>query len=132
MKKLSIGAISLGISVLLLAGCGVLTSSGMKCKYTDEDGKQSVMYIKDNMLYSEAAQSGMNIKGLSRDNKFYIWSDTEAQGMMVDLTTNQDIKINETPITSTKDMITEIQKHSTCTAENVADTLFQVPTDKTF
>jgi hypothetical protein len=52
--------------------------------------------------------------------------------MMVDLTTNQDIKINETPITSTKDMITEIQKHSTCTAENVADTLFQVPTDKTF
>jgi hypothetical protein len=104
----------------------------MKCNYTDEEGKQSVIYIKNGMLYSEASQTGMTIKGLSRDNKFYIRSDQEAQGMMVDLTTTQDIKIKETPVTTTQGMIEVIQKDSTCTAENVADSLFQIPADKTF
>lgn len=84
------------------------------------------------MLYSEAAQDALNIKGLSRDNKFYIRSDTETQGMMVDLTTSTDMKIGETSITTTQDMIKEIQKSGTCKAENVADSLFQVPADKTF
>jgi hypothetical protein len=52
--------------------------------------------------------------------------------MLVDLTTNTGVSINQTPITTTQAMINEIQKSSTCSAGNTADSLFQIPTDKIF
>jgi outer membrane lipoprotein-sorting protein len=106
----------------------------LRCEFTDESGQKSVNYIKNKMIRTETLQDGKQIYGLFRDNKMYLWGPDSKQGMVFNL---DDMNGQGQPgvdnVQTTDDIISGLEQFKDkCRVDNVADTLFAVPSDVTF
>ena len=106
----------------------------LKCEYTDEDGKTTTTYIKGKTVRMIGqGNDDKKIDGLIKDDKFYIWSEENKQGMVIDITKMQGASMGKTPINSVDDVIgvLESQKNK-CVASPESSGLLDLPSDIKF
>ena len=108
----------------------------LKCEYTDEDGQTTTTYIKGQMVRMVGAGSGTTkIEGLMKDNKFYLWSSENKQGMVLEIAklTEGGAKMGEKEIKSIDDVIGVLEeKKDKCKVTSEGAGLFEVPADIKF
>lgn len=112
-------------------------SISLRCEYTDEDGAQSINYIKGKMIRTESSnvkEGEIKAYGIFKGEKAYIWTDNSKQGIIFDLTTfDDDTTMGETKIESVDDIISELEKNKqNCRNESIPDSYFDIPGDITF
>lgn len=111
----------------------------LNCKYEDKEltgGVTVNTYIKGNMVYMESTQkiSGkdINMQGIMRDNKYYVWSDASPQGMLFDLTKiteKNSATLKGANVKSTDDVINKLEENKqNCKPTTIEDSKFVVPT----
>lgn len=105
----------------------------MKCIFTDTNWEITNAYIRWAAIYFEAVDKATNktTKWLSKDDKMYFWSATDAKWFTIDLKAIQSADKQWT--SSTQDLINKAQTwDSTCTAEDAPDLIFELPADIVF
>jgi hypothetical protein len=106
----------------------------LRCEFTDESGNKSVNYIKNKMIRTETIQDGKQMYGLFRDNKMYLWGTDSNQGMIFNLDEmNANAQPGNEQVQTADEIINGLEQFKDkCRVDNVADTLFAVPSDVTF
>jgi len=114
-------------------------SLSLRCEYTDEDGATSINYIKNKMIRTESKTSTgeemIDVVGLIRDEKIYIWGKEDAEGLMMDLSkiTGDGLEMGDTRVKTIDDIISELEKNkNNCRVENIPNTNFDVPANINF
>jgi hypothetical protein len=112
----------------------------LKCDYTDDKGNTTETYIKGSQIYMEGstkvADKDVTFNGIMKDNKFYVWTNQSDKGLAFDLTKKVEgttMKMGETAITSTDDVIKELEKEKNkCSPTSIADSKFDLPSGISF
>ncbi|MFH1620885.1 MAG: hypothetical protein ABIB04_02255 [Patescibacteria group bacterium] len=111
-------------------------SIAVRCDYTDDDGGETITYIKNKRIYLESEPQGtadgktVIIHGLVRDDKMYIWGDENDKGIIFDFTTisGEPPKMGGKEIHGTQDIIDKLEeKKDKCKTESIGDDKFELP-----
>lgn len=111
-------------------------SIAIKCEYADEDGDVVTTYIKNKKIYLESQPETDEdgtlyplIRGITMDDKMYIWTAESKQGVMLDLQdATEPAKMGDTEVRSTADIIKKLEeKKENCKPETIADSTFDLP-----
>lgn len=105
----------------------------LKCDYVDEDGQNTVVYLQGNRVRFVGTGQDSKIEGLISDNKYYAWSTETKEGMSFDLASAKDLSMNDSPITSTEDVVSILEsKKQNCQVSAEPSTIFDIPQDIKF
>lgn len=119
-------------------------SIALRCDYIDENGNNTITYIKDKKIFLEEdlktdeADGGkvQTVKGIIKDDKMYIWSDASDKGITIDFKNPKDgnkPKMGDKEIGSTEDVISKLEeKKERCKADTVDDSKFELPKNVQF
>jgi len=114
---------------------------GLKCEYEDEEGVKATTYIKGNNVYLESEvdsdEMKTKFKGIIKDQKYYLWSDENKQGMVFDLskveTDEEQAEGTQTKVQSQEEIIAKLEQNKNkCRPENIAPSMFETPSDIKF
>jgi hypothetical protein len=112
---------------------------GLKCEYQDEEGVKATTYIKGNNMYMESEVENddvtVKVKGVMKDQKYYLWSDDNKQGMVFDLS-KVETEGKDTPLANVQsqdEIIAKLEENkNNCKPENIAPSMFETPSDVQF
>lgn len=114
-------------------------SVSLKCEYPDPRTKATVTtYIKNGAVrvMGMSIQNNKSSNAIMKDNKMWIWTEGETQGMMLDLTipaTGKKVTGEPTREDQRERVLAEMEKYKNyCKTEVVADSLFTPPSDVKF
>jgi hypothetical protein len=110
----------------------------IKCRYkTDEDTFD--MYLKGNKAALKAetdtGEKIVKFQGVIKDDKYYLWSDQSAEGMLIDLKKDREnpLEVNDKPVHSFDEVIDELETNKeSCVSDTASDAMFEVPENITF
>jgi len=105
-------------------------SLSLRCDY-EANNVKSTVYIKGQSLRSETENKTGKAYAIVKDQKLWAWSSQNTQGILMDLT-----KQNQTQTggqKSQEDIVKEVEQYKqNCQQTVVADSLFSPPTDIKF
>jgi len=106
----------------------------LKCEYLDEDGETTTTYIKGRTVRMIGqGDDNKKIEGLMKDEKFYLWSGENKQGMVIDITKMEGASMGETPVNSVDDVIGVLEsKKDKCSISPESAGLLDLPSDIIF
>ena len=106
----------------------------LKCEYVDEDGKTTTTYIKGGTVRMIGqGDDNKKIDGLMKDEKFYLWSGGNKQGVVFDISKMEGASMGKTPVNSVDDVIGVLESQKDrCTVSPESSGLLDLPTDVIF
>jgi hypothetical protein len=106
----------------------------LKCEYTDEDGGKTMTYIKGQTVRMMGqGDDNKKVDGLMKDGKFYLWSEGNNQGMVIDISKMEGASMGETPVNSIDDVIRVLESQKDkCVVSPESTGLLDLPTDVKF
>lgn len=152
MKFSMVVFLLVGAFVLFGAGCGGEKTSGggggeafssirdafdrsisLRCEYVDENGQNSINYIKNKMIRVESAETtpgAVSIIALLRDDKFYLWDEQSNNGVVFSLARMEEdpMELGGVQVHNIGEIINVLEgKKDKCRVESVPDSYFEVP-----
>ena len=111
----------------------------LECKYTDENGKKIITQIKNRRVLTGSGDENDPQKSahiLFKYDQAWIWDTATKKGIVVylnELPVDKGLKFGKTEIRSTDEVLKQMEiKRHYCRISNLADNLFDPPTDIKF
>lgn len=107
-------------------------SLSLECKYTEKETTVTA-YIKGKSVRSDQEYQGTKTSVIIKDNKMWLWTSKDNQGMVLDLTESSQNQAGQSGTTNPDEVIEAIEKYKqNCRQTIVADSLFNPPTNINF
>lgn len=117
----------------------LMKSLSLKCEYPDPKTKATVTtYIKNGAVrvMGMSIQNNKSSNAIMKDNKMWIWSEGETQGMMLDLNipaTGKKVTGEPTKEDQRERVLAEMEQYKNyCKTDVVSDSFFAPPSNVTF
>lgn len=108
----------------------------LKCEYTDEDGEKILTHIQGMKVRLKGSGEEADFEGLMRDGKYYLWSVSKKEGMIIDMTKfveGDSVKMGERVIKSIDDVVAVLEeKKQNCSVVSVEANFFEIPGEVKF
>lgn len=111
----------------------VARSVGFKCEYLTDETKTSV-WVKGQSIYSETEVKGNKNFSILKEDKVWVWTGKDTNGIYMDLSAVEDTQTQDTGnYKNTEETIEELEKFKqNCWPTDIADSLFNPPADIQF
>lgn len=106
----------------------------LKCQYIDEDGSKTQTYIKGQTVRMIGqGDDNKKLNGLMENGKFYLWSEENKQGMVINIGQMEGASMGKTPVNSIDDVIAVLESQKDkCVVSPESTGLLDLPADIKF